>query len=141
MIAFGGLRGNMGVLPFEFFKLTKGLKVNKIYPRDIKQELRPKPETRAVSQPEPPSLGLLLRHLETLLAPDPGHPLRVDTPAFASQPPGHLAVAVATVGRGEFHDSSAEENLLLCRLDRCASLAAARLPETGRTKKRVIEVR
>ena len=39
MIAFGGLKGNMGVLPFEFFKLTKGLEVNKIYLRDSKQEL------------------------------------------------------------------------------------------------------
>ena len=39
MIAFGGLKGNMGVAPFEFFKLTKSMKVNKIYLRDIDQEL------------------------------------------------------------------------------------------------------
>jgi len=37
IIAFGGLRGALGVPPFEFFKLTDDLLVNKIYLRDLDQ--------------------------------------------------------------------------------------------------------
>jgi hypothetical protein len=37
VIAFGGLKGAMGVPPFEFFKLTDDLQVNKIFLRDLDQ--------------------------------------------------------------------------------------------------------
>lgn len=37
LIAFGGIAGKMGVTPFEFFNLSKGFDVNRIYVRDLAQ--------------------------------------------------------------------------------------------------------
>ncbi|MBT8112278.1 MAG: alpha/beta hydrolase [Gammaproteobacteria bacterium] len=37
LIAFGGFKGRLGIPPFEFFKLTRGADVNKIYIRDLEQ--------------------------------------------------------------------------------------------------------
>ena len=37
LIAFGGMVGALGMPPFEFFKLTRNLDVNKIYLRDLNQ--------------------------------------------------------------------------------------------------------
>lgn len=37
IIAFGGMAGNLGLPPFEFFNLTNDLDVNKIYLRDLEQ--------------------------------------------------------------------------------------------------------
>jgi len=37
IIAFGGIVGGMEIPPFEFFNITSGLCVNKIYLRDLKQ--------------------------------------------------------------------------------------------------------
>lgn len=37
LIAFGGMAGALGVPPFEFFKLTKDLEINKIFLRDLNQ--------------------------------------------------------------------------------------------------------
>lgn len=37
LIAFGGINGALGIPPFEFFKITSELKVNKIYLRHLNQ--------------------------------------------------------------------------------------------------------
>ena len=37
LVAFGGIAGKVGILPFEFFNLTKDIKANKIYVRDLQQ--------------------------------------------------------------------------------------------------------
>jgi hypothetical protein len=37
LIAFGGLRGKMGVLPFEFFKATGAIPVKRLFVRDLRQ--------------------------------------------------------------------------------------------------------
>jgi hypothetical protein len=37
LIAFGGLRGKMGVLPFEFFRATGGIPVKRLFVRDLRQ--------------------------------------------------------------------------------------------------------
>jgi pimeloyl-ACP methyl ester carboxylesterase len=37
LIAFGGLRGRMGVLPFEFFRATGGIPVKRLFVRDLRQ--------------------------------------------------------------------------------------------------------
>jgi hypothetical protein len=37
LMAFGGIYGALGIPPFEFYGLTKNLKVNKIYLRDLSQ--------------------------------------------------------------------------------------------------------
>jgi pimeloyl-ACP methyl ester carboxylesterase len=37
LIAFGGLRGRMGVLPFEFFRATGRLHVKRLFVRDLRQ--------------------------------------------------------------------------------------------------------
>lgn len=37
LVAFGGIAGKVGILPFEFFNLTKDIRANKIYVRDLQQ--------------------------------------------------------------------------------------------------------
>ena len=37
LIAFGGIAGKMGVTPFEFFNMSRGFNVNRIYVRDLAQ--------------------------------------------------------------------------------------------------------
>jgi acetyl esterase/lipase len=37
LIAFGGLQGRMGVLPFEFFRATGGIPVKRLFVRDLRQ--------------------------------------------------------------------------------------------------------
>lgn len=37
LVAFGGIRGGLGLPPFEFFRLTGELPVKKVYVRDLRQ--------------------------------------------------------------------------------------------------------
>ena len=37
LVAFGGIAGKVGILPFEFFNLTRDIEANKIYIRDLEQ--------------------------------------------------------------------------------------------------------
>jgi hypothetical protein len=37
LVAFGGIAGKVGILPFEFFNLTKDIRANKIFIRDLQQ--------------------------------------------------------------------------------------------------------
>ena len=37
LVAFGGIAGKVGILPFEFFNLTKDIKASKIYIRGLEQ--------------------------------------------------------------------------------------------------------
>jgi hypothetical protein len=54
-------------------------------------------------QPEPPPLGLLLRHLQALSAPQPLHPLVVHHEAFRPQQRGHTRVAVPPIVARQLH--------------------------------------
>ena len=80
----------------------------------------------AVSQPEPPLLGLLMRHLQALASPDPLHSLGVHNPARGPEQSGDLAVAIAPVlacerddvGRQRLFVVSAPRHLA-ARVERC----------------------
>lgn len=37
LVAFGGIRGGMGIPPFEFFRVTEGLDTRRIFARDLRQ--------------------------------------------------------------------------------------------------------
>jgi hypothetical protein len=61
------------------------------------------PDARPVVEPEPPSLGLLLRNLQPLLAPETFDPLMVDLPAVPFQKGGDPTIPIATVSGSQAH--------------------------------------
>ena len=65
---------------------------------------RSQPDARTVVQPEPASLRLPGRHLETLLTPDPLDALQVDQPARLLQQRRDPAVSIAAIPGGELND-------------------------------------
>ena len=91
--------------------------------------LRPQPDARAVGQPEPAALGLLMGDLEPLALPDTLDPLVVYCPARLAQQFGDLAIAIAAV------DNIGGETLLVLTTARDLALCRAMLPErrTGAT--------
>jgi hypothetical protein len=91
-----------------------GAVLDEVVGPDVVRTLGPQPEARPVRQPEPAALGLLLRHLQPLAAPDPLHPLVVDHPARGrAQQLGDLAVAVAAVPARQLDDVGGEPFLVL----------------------------
>jgi len=74
-----------------------GAVLDEVVGPDVVAVLRPKPDARSVSEPEPPPLRLSGRHLEPFTPPDPLDPLVVDEPAGLSQKRADLPIAVATV--------------------------------------------
>ena len=98
--------------------------------------LRPEPDTRAIVQPEPPLLLLLVGNLQPLAPPDPRDPFVVHEPACASQHRSDPPVAIATVLSRQFDDAGCQRisirpalrNLALrgSVLSQCAAGAALR---------------
>ena len=70
---------------------------NEVIRPDMAFVLRPESDARAIVEPEPASLGLLLRDLEPFASPDAFHPLCIDRPAFAAEQRGDPAVAVSAI--------------------------------------------
>lgn len=62
-----------------------GAVLDEVIRPDVVGVFWPQPDARSVSKPEPPFLGLLLRHFQPLLPPDPLDPLLVHPPAGISQ--------------------------------------------------------
>jgi hypothetical protein len=89
--------------------------------------LRAVAETRSIGQPEPASLRLLLRHLESLLSPDPFHPLVVHVPAFLMKqrrdPPIPVPPILAREG-----DDAPPQGFLVIRLNADILLRGPALP-------------
>ena len=71
------------------------------------------PDTRTIVQPQSPSFRLLLRHLQSLVPPDPLYPLVVHLPAFVMQKTGDPPVPIASVLGGQPHDPVCELILLV----------------------------
>ncbi len=82
----------------------------------------------AIVPPQSTPLGLLLRHFEPFLAPDPLHLLVVHPPALSVKEGRDPAVAVAAVISGELDDASYEPRLSLTDPD-AVSLRRSRLSE------------
>ncbi len=63
----------------------------------------PDPDTRPIVEPEPATLGLFLRNLQPLLAPDTFDPLMIDLPAVPVQKSRDPAIPIATVPGSQAH--------------------------------------
>ena len=63
----------------------------------------PEPDARPVVEPEPPTLGLFLRNLQPLLAPDTFDPLVIDLPAVPLQKGSDAPIPIATVSGSQAH--------------------------------------
>jgi hypothetical protein len=86
-----------------------GTVLDEVVGPDVAGVLGSQTDAGAVRQPEPPALGLLLRHLQPLASPDPLHPLVIHHPAGRGpQQLRDLAVAVAAVPARELDDVGRE---------------------------------
>lgn len=65
---------------------------------------RPKPDTRAVVQPQPTAFGLPVRHLQPLPPPDAFDPLDVHDPASLVQHRSDATIAIAAILESERRD-------------------------------------
>ena len=110
---------------------------HKVVAPDMVLMFGPKANTGAVVEPEPPPLGLLLGHLESLLSPDPFNTLVVHPPALVViEKRRNSPVAVPAVLGGQLDDISSQTFLPAvirgaCRwVERtCPSTLQARLSE------------
>ena len=80
---------------------------------DVVGVLRPQPGAGAVVEPQPPTFGLLLWHLEPLPSPQPLDPLAVHHPAGSPEQGGDPAIAVAAVLGGERDDVGGQRRLIV----------------------------
>jgi hypothetical protein len=71
--------------------------LHKIRGPDVVAMGGPEPDTRPIVEPKPPPLGLFLRNLQPLLAPDTFDPLMVDLPAVSLQKGSDPTIPIATV--------------------------------------------
>lgn len=82
--------------------------------------LRFQPHARAVVQPEPAALLLLVWDLELFAPPNARHPLVVHLPAGTPQQHGDPAVAVAAILPDQFDDVGGQPRLVFPALRRLA---------------------
>src|SRR3954469_10887144 len=108
--------------------------LDKVIRPNVVAVLGPKANAGPIRQPQPPALGLLLRHFEPLPAPDPFHPLVVHPPARVPQKSRDLAIAIAAILAREF-DQVGREPFLVIMAPRRLALGRAMLAEcaTGAT--------
>jgi hypothetical protein len=102
--------------------------LHKIIGPDVVAMGGPEPDTRPIVEPKPPPLGLFLRNLQPLLAPDTFDPLMIDLPAVSSQKGGDPTIPVATVLGSQAHDRLSQD------LIRPFPLGGEPLRGTGLTK-------
>jgi len=74
---------------------------------------RPQSHTRAIVQPQSPTLRLLLRHLQSFLTPDAFDALVIHVPSRLVQQPTHLEVAVATKPTRQLDDDRCQRVFIL----------------------------
>ena len=80
---------------------TMGARLLEVIGPDMMAPAGPKPDAGAIVQPETPSPGLLVRHLQSFLPPDPRHALGIDRPALGAQQRRHAPIAVAAILPGK----------------------------------------
>src|SRR5215212_4927393 len=97
-----------------------GAVLDEVVGPDMVRVLRPQPQARAVAQPEPALLGLLLRDLEPFPPPEPLDTLAVDPPTGLAQQRRDPAIAVAAVPSGERDDVGGQRRLVVGRARRLA---------------------
>ena len=90
--------------------------------------LRPQPDARAVIQPKPAALGLLLRYFQPFPPPDAVDPFEVDPPAFLAKQHRDPTVAIAAIVRGK-PDDGGRQRILIIANSRPAALRRAGLPD------------
>jgi hypothetical protein len=91
------------------------------------RRLRAVAETRSIGQPEPASLRLFLRDLESLLSPDPFHSRVVHVPAFLMKPRRDPPIPVPPILAGE-DDDARPQGVLVIRLTGDILLRGPALP-------------
>ena len=91
-------------------------------------------DARSVSQPEPPLLGLLCRHLEPLPPPDPLDALRVHRPAGIAEQRRDAPIATAPALHGK-RDDGGGQRVVIRSAPRRLPVRRAMLPQspTGET--------
>jgi len=90
--------------------------------------LGPQTDRGSVIEPQPAALGLLLRHLESLLPPYTLDPLVVHPPALVPQQRGDPAIAIAAVLCGQ-PDDPADQPLFVIGDLALMPLRRPRLPD------------
>ena len=82
--------------------------------------LGPEANARAVVQPKPAALGLLVGNLQPLPSPDPLHALGVHRPAGLAQQGRDPPIAVAAIGLGQLDDVGGQGRLVVTTSGRLA---------------------
>jgi hypothetical protein len=103
--------------------------LDKVVGRDMIAPFRSQAEAGPVCETKPPTFGLLRRHLQSLLAPDPFNPLVVHHPAcLAAQQRGDLAITVAAILARQ-RDNILGQLVFVIPPSRRASAGRAMLPQ------------
>ena len=95
---------------------------------DMVRPIGAQPDAGAVVEPQTPSLGLFLGHLQPLAPPQAQGTLVVDLPAGVAQQGGDPPVSVATVLAGQ-RDHVRDQAVLVVTAARDAALGRAMLPQ------------
>lgn len=93
---------------------------------DVTGILQFQPDAGTVVKPQPPALGLLLRHLEPFTTPDQLDPFRVHLPAVIAQQRCDPAIAIPAMLLGQPDDRSCQR-FLICWRHRQLTLSRALL--------------
>ena len=88
----------------------------------------PQPDARPFIEPQPPSLGLVFRHLQHLLAPDPFHSPVIYSPSLPAQGSRKSAVSLAAKLAGQPHDPRHKTGLIIGNMP-LSSLHVPMLPK------------
>lgn len=80
---------------------------------DMVGVFRPKPDARAVVEPQPTALGLLVRHLQPLPPPDALNPFDVHDPASLVQHRGDAAITIAAILESERRDVGGQRRFVI----------------------------
>lgn len=105
-----------------------GLGLDEVEAPNVVSMLGTQPDARSVGQPEPTSLGLLLRDLQPLATPDALNPILANPDPALVEQRRHPAIAVTAILRSEFDDVVGQLIFLgLLRGD--VSLRPSRLPD------------
>jgi len=80
---------------------------------DVVGALRPQPHAAPIGKPESPPFRLTLWDLEPLIAPEPFHPLMIDTPTLATQQLRYPAVTIPAILQRKLRDPPTQPILIL----------------------------
>jgi hypothetical protein len=92
------------------------------------RSFRPQPKARSISQPQPPSRPLFLRHFQPFTPLDPLHAILAYMPTTIPQQRRDPPVAVAPVFAGQRHDL-ARQRIFVRSVDYLVALSSSPLPQ------------